>query len=126
MLEGIPRTYPDGATIFAQGDPAADMYVVRSGTVHIVRAKSGMEMTLAVLGEGEIFGEMGLFDPGPRSAAAVTIGETVVEAIDTATFKSYVSDPVVWQMLAKMAERIHLMNEAYEQLAAESDGRAFT
>jgi CRP-like cAMP-binding protein len=125
MLHGIAQTFADGDIIFSQSDVAADMYVITSGKVHIFRTKDGYELTLAVLGPGEFFGEMGLFSPGPRSASARALGELEVEAIDRAGFIASVPEPVVWDMLAKMSERVRRLNETIEAIA-EGVGPVFT
>jgi CRP-like cAMP-binding protein len=104
-LQGIPVEYEDGAVIFTKGDSAADMYVVRSGAVEIVGWSENGPVTLEMVEEGGMFGEMAIFSPGRRSASAVARGRTVVEVIDTPTFQSYVSDPTVWRICEKLSER---------------------
>lgn len=119
MLQGIPMSFADGEPIFDQGDPAADMYVIVSGAVRIVRDAGGSDVELAVLGPGEFFGEMGLFAPGPRVASARAVGATEVEAIDVATFKSAVPEPIVWRMLSRMSERIRTAYETIDEAAGD-------
>ena len=112
MLSGIPSTHSDGHVFFAQGDSAADLYIVRSGTVRIVRTTDAGEIVeLATLGAGEVFGEMGLFAPGPRSATAVASGEVEIEVIDRPAFLASIDDPIVLQILEKMSERLRRMDE---------------
>lgn len=105
-LTGILATYTDGDLIFGEGDAAADMFVVRSGAVDIVRGVEGGREILERVEPGEFFGEVALFSPAARSASAVAVGETTVEAIDTPTFQAFVGDPLVWRICAKMSERL--------------------
>jgi len=71
------RHYADGETIFSTGDPSLGMYIITSGTVHILRDITGAQPKLiAALTAGEFFGEMGLVDDSPRSASAVAHGDT--------------------------------------------------
>lgn len=114
MQSGVCMTYRDGETVFSQGDAAADMYVIRSGKVRVFRTHEGEEITLAVLGPDDFFGEMALFVPGARAATAVAVGETEVEVLDRPTFMSLIKDPVVWRILTKMCERIRSTDEALE------------
>ena len=66
------RKYASGEPIFQQGDPSLGMYVVKTGAVKIIRQLPGGEpRLLATLTAGEFFGELGLIDDAPRSAAAV-------------------------------------------------------
>ena len=61
-LTGIIATYPDGDVIFREGDAAADMFVVRSGAVDIVRENESGREVLERVRPGEFFGELALFD----------------------------------------------------------------
>jgi CRP/FNR family cyclic AMP-dependent transcriptional regulator len=61
-----------GTRIFKFGDPGDKLFIILEGKVRISREVSGIgEEALAVLGAGEIFGEMALLDEAPRSADAV-------------------------------------------------------
>ena len=62
------RTYAIGEDIFTQGVPGAGMYIILSGDVSIILEPGNKE--LALLKEGEFFGEMALLDESPRSATA--------------------------------------------------------
>ena len=84
IFAGLPRStltrmvgileeeeHPRGTQLFAHEDPGDKAYIVLEGRVRISRELSGMgEEALAVLGEGEIFGEMALLDGSRRSADA--------------------------------------------------------
>ena len=113
MLRGIPAEYEDGEVIFSQDDPAADMYLITSGHVRIIRHGEHGEFELAKLGAGEFFGEMALFAPGPRSATARAQGTVEVEVVDRSAFIDSVEDPIVRQILQKMSERLRLMDTAF-------------
>jgi CRP-like cAMP-binding protein len=63
-----------GDVIFTEGEPGATLHLVLDGKVKISRASSdGRENLLAVLGPGDLFGELSLFDPGPRTATATAL-----------------------------------------------------
>lgn len=65
--------------IFDQGDPGGALYVVVSGRVAIEREgqRKGSVVRLAIIEAHSYFGEMSLFDKGPRSAAAIAIQDTL-------------------------------------------------
>ncbi len=66
------REYKTGEPVFYQGDPGLGMYIIQEGEVSIVIAdKDGAQKELAVLSEGDFFGELALLDESPRSASAV-------------------------------------------------------
>jgi S1-C subfamily serine protease/rhodanese-related sulfurtransferase len=66
------RAFKPGELIFKEGDdPKGEAFVVHAGTVQIKRTFDGTEKVLSTLGEGELFGEIGLFRSAPRSADAV-------------------------------------------------------
>lgn len=66
------RRYTHNESIFQQGDPSLGMYIVKTGAVKIIRrSPGGQPRLIATLTAGEFFGELGLIDDAPRSAAAV-------------------------------------------------------
>jgi CRP-like cAMP-binding protein len=62
------RTYDTGEDIFTQGVPGAGMYIILNGEVKITMEPGSKE--IALLKEGEFFGELALLDESPRSATA--------------------------------------------------------
>jgi CRP/FNR family transcriptional regulator, cyclic AMP receptor protein len=69
---GPVRSFKAGDVIFSEGDPAAELLVVKSGTVEI-RIRNCL---IDTLGERSIFGEMALIDSRPRSATALALTDT--------------------------------------------------
>lgn len=81
------RTFPAGATIVTAEQPAEAAYIIGRGTVrvHVERA-DGTDVSLAILGAGELLGEMGLLDNLTRSASAVALEESTLLWMDRAAF----------------------------------------
>lgn len=68
-----------GEVVFAEGDPGDRLYVVMQGKVKLgSQADDGRENMFAVLGPGEMFGELSLFDPSPRQATAVALTDVTL------------------------------------------------
>jgi CRP-like cAMP-binding protein len=76
--KGSLKTFNAGAEIFAQGDQAQSLFVIRSGTVKIGRESADRTIELAQLGSGAHFGEMSFVDSEPRSASATAVERTDV------------------------------------------------
>ena len=63
------HSYSAGATVFGEGDAADGMYLILEGSALIIRkTKSGLERTVAIVNEGQSFGEIGLLVDRPRQA----------------------------------------------------------
>lgn len=91
-----------GTGILAKGDPGDSMFVVASGRV---RVHDGSR-ALAELGPGEVFGEMALLDPEPRSASVTAIDETRLLKLDQEAFFELVEDrPEVARGLLRVLSR---------------------
>ena len=81
------KAHPKNSTIIAAGDPTDAMYIVVSGRLKVVMSdKEGQEVILAILNQGEFFGEMGLIAQAPRSATVTTIEPCELLTITRADF----------------------------------------
>lgn len=68
------RKLPGDTVIFHENDPASAFYMVKSGKVKIYKlSREGREQVLTILGEGQIFGDVPVFDGGPYPATAATL-----------------------------------------------------
>jgi len=72
------RVFAPGETIIRAGDAGSSMFVVHRGSVDVRVDSNGTARTIKTLGEGEFFGEMGLFTGEPRTANVVAVEETEV------------------------------------------------
>jgi putative methionine-R-sulfoxide reductase with GAF domain len=117
----LGRDYADGVTIFREGDQGDCMYVIQKGSVNIVKDTPEGEVHIATLREGEIFGEMALFERLPRSATAVALGETHLLTVDKNKFFTRISrDPtLVFQILEAMSARTRRINKEYSRVRNE-------
>ena len=79
---GTELVFSDGQRIFAEGQLSDFAYQVVSGEVELTKSSPEVPLRLAVLGAGELFGEMGLLDGTVRSATATAKGPTVLQALD--------------------------------------------
>jgi CRP-like cAMP-binding protein len=72
--------------VFQQGEPGDAMYLVMSGELRARTLINGKETILATFGPGEFFGDMALFDHGPRSADVVANTESILFKITADSF----------------------------------------
>jgi CRP/FNR family cyclic AMP-dependent transcriptional regulator len=109
----------DGATIFAQGDPADAVFAIIAGDGH-VRVGSVDRHSKALMVEvfraGEIFGEIGVIDGGSRTAAAVTEGRVRLLKIRGTTFLTTLANcPALGDALCRvMAWRLRRTFELFQ------------
>lgn len=75
-----------GETLFREGDEGDRMFIIDKGSIEI--RKQGK--TLAVLGDGAVFGEMALYEDAPRSADAVARVDTSMYAIGNQDFRAII------------------------------------
>ncbi|MFM1865028.1 MAG: hypothetical protein RL677_808 [Actinomycetota bacterium] len=108
-----------GDELFVEGDPGEHLYVIVEGKIKLGTASSdGRESLLAVLGPGEMFGELSLFDPGPRTATATAIVDSKVLGLGHEDLGPWLSGrPGVSQELLKsLAQRLRRTNDALADL----------
>jgi CRP-like cAMP-binding protein len=73
------REFAPGENLFHQDMPGTMLYMIESGSVRVISiGHTGQELTLNIIGAGEIFGELSILDNQPTSATAITLAPTVV------------------------------------------------
>jgi CRP/FNR family transcriptional regulator len=113
------RTVVRGHVVFSEGDPGDRLFVVLDGKVKISRAAvDGRENLLAVLGPGEMFGELSLFDPGPRTATATSVTDSTLASLDHDDLRPLMlaQPAVAVELLRALAQRLRRTNEAMADL----------
>jgi CRP-like cAMP-binding protein len=121
-LDALARAYPAGAVIFEEGDPGSRMYVLRSGRVKITKRVGDTDITLAILGAGDFFGEMALLEGLPRSAAAVVLEEAALIEVDQETFESLIrrNGEIAAKLLRRLSSRLRDANRQIQALLGRS------
>jgi CRP/FNR family cyclic AMP-dependent transcriptional regulator len=118
LFEKFGREYPAGTVIFREGDPGAEMYVIQSGRVNIVKSVRGTEKVLVTLGPGAFFGEMAIINQKPRSASAVVLEDARLLVIGPKTFDSMIrsNGEIAVRMIKVLAQRLQEADEQIENL----------
>ena len=103
-----------GDVLFTEGDQGDRLYVIREGKIKLGRRSAdGRENLVAILGPGEMFGELSLFDPGPRTMTATAVAETQLLGIGNDDLNGLLEGRprVAKVLLAALAKRLRRTNE---------------
>ena len=76
---GERRTFAEGKELMRQGEASTAMYVIVDGHVRVARMHPDFTepLTLAIIGPGEVVGEMGVLDGEPRSATVIATDDVI-------------------------------------------------
>ncbi len=118
LLHGT--TFPAGTAIMSVDQPGEVAYIVRRGTLKIhVEQASGTNVILAILGPGEVVGELSLLDIPSRSATVVTMEESALLWMGRADFTACLRavPGMAYNLATILARRLRLANEQIQALA---------
>ena len=113
------RNVGRGHVVFSEGDDGDRLFIVLEGKVKITRASAdGRENLIAVLGAAEMFGELSLFDPGPRTASVSAITDSTLASLDHDDLRPLLLERpgVAVELLQPLAQRLRRTNEAMADL----------
>jgi CRP/FNR family cyclic AMP-dependent transcriptional regulator len=108
-----------GGVLFSEGEPGDRLYVIDEGKIKLGTTSSdGRETLLAILGPGEMFGELSLFDPGPRNATAMAITDATLLGVGHPDLEPWLTGrpEVAASLLGSLARRLRRTNEAMADL----------
>ena len=114
------RLHRKGSTVFMYGETGRDLYVIESGSVKICMATAdGKELTLAILGPGEFFGELALLDGEPRSSDAVIMEESQLLLLERSEFIKFMEEhpSVAHRVIEVLSRRLRNNNELVQDAA---------
>jgi CRP-like cAMP-binding protein len=108
-----------GQTLFKEGDIGDALYIVSNGKVKLgIKASDGRENLLMILGPGDMFGELSLFDSGPRTASAIAVTDSKVLALSQEKVFPWLREnpDISLQLLMRLATRLRRSNEVLGDL----------
>jgi CRP/FNR family cyclic AMP-dependent transcriptional regulator len=119
---GYEKHLKSGEILFKEGAPGDEMYLIRSGKIRIVKDLEGTKKTLAVIGEGEFFGEMALLDKRPRSAAAIAETDAKLIIVDRNAFLSSVNkNPFIKYIIETLTTRLRKTNNMLKYFSVPNE-----
>ncbi len=111
--------FPKGSTIFDEGEPGDRLYIIVEGKVKLARhAPDGRENLLSVMGPSDMFGELSIFDPGPRTSSAICVTDVTVATMDSTMLRTWIDDhpEISQQLLRVLARRLRRTNASLADL----------
>ncbi|CAB5240481.1 unannotated protein [freshwater metagenome] len=108
-----------GGVLFAEGDEGDHLYVIVEGKLKLgTSSGDGRENLLSILGPGEMFGELSLFDPGPRTSTATAVTDAKLLSLGHEKVIPWLKQnpEVALQLLARLSQRLRRTNEAVGDL----------
>lgn len=116
----VMRRVSRGVTVVSAGDRTDYVYFVLTGSLKVlVSDEDGREVILTLIGQGDLFGEMGVIDEEPRSATVIAVTASDLVTISKADFRMILEDnfEVSLHLMRNLARRLRLADRKIESLA---------
>jgi len=113
------RTFRAGEVIFHRDDPGQVLYMIKDGKVKIcIISPDGQEVSLAVFGKGEYFGEFALLDGLPRSTDAVALEKVECYTLQRSDFHNTIlkNPKIAFLVMEALSKRLRDTNQMVENL----------
>ncbi|MGO8956065.1 MAG: Crp/Fnr family transcriptional regulator [Streptosporangiaceae bacterium] len=108
-----------GERLFSEGDAGDKLYIILAGKIKLTKAApDGRENLLSVHGPGEMFGELSLFDPIPRTSSATAVTSARLAGLAHDDLRSWLSNrpEVAMHLLRALAQRLRRINDVKADL----------
>src|SRR5271165_1788486 len=108
-----------GERLFTEGDAGDKLYIILIGKIKLTKAASdGRENLLSVHGPGEMFGELSLFDPIPRTSSATALTNAQLAGLAHDDLRTWLCDrpEVAMHLLQALAQRLRRINDVKADL----------
>jgi CRP/FNR family transcriptional regulator, cyclic AMP receptor protein len=115
-----PRSFCSNEIIFSKGDPGFGLYLIRSGRVKIcVIDRNGSELIFTFMLQGDLLGDLAIFDGKPRSATAIAVTDTDTLYLDRKEFLEYlsVSPQACLDIINMLCQRLRRVSTQLEEIS---------
>ncbi len=114
------------AVVFEEGDLGTDMYIVQQGKVAILKSYKGREQQLALLGQGDFFGEMSVLEDLPRTATAKAVSDCQLLQINGSTFDQMLrkNPEIAVRMMRKLSRRLRETDMRLREVMGSEESQA--
>jgi CRP-like cAMP-binding protein len=110
---------PRGRVIFHEGEPGDSLYIVLEGKVKLGRRSAdGRENLVAIMGPSDQFGELSVFDPGPRMSTATAVTDARLARMSKPALRAWIADrpEIAERLLHVIARRLRRTNNMLADL----------
>ncbi len=114
------KALPKGALLFSEGDDSDGLYIIKEGKAKVfISDETGKDMMIAILGPGEVIGEIASLDGQARTASVTAIEPTVVLKISQRDIRLFLSDnqELAYEIIQILTSRIRSYNASVSNLA---------
>jgi CRP/FNR family cyclic AMP-dependent transcriptional regulator len=108
-------SFPRGHRVFNEGELGDRLYIITAGTVKVGCATpDGRESLLTLMGPADMFGELAIFDPGPRTSSVTTLTAVQAVTMDRDALRVWIAErpEIADQLLRVLARRLRRTNDA--------------
>jgi CRP-like cAMP-binding protein len=113
-----------GTTIISEGEDGRSAFIITSGSVEIIVGQGKKAKTVAHLKAGDVFGEMSLIEPGPRSATVRAVTDTECEVASFDDFMASIQENPEQSVkfMKTLVLRLRQMNEVMAHMDPKRRG----
>ncbi|MCV7065712.1 cAMP-activated global transcriptional regulator CRP [Mycolicibacterium houstonense] len=114
-----PVTFRRGEVAFVEGEPGDTLYIITAGKVKIGRKSAdGRDSLITLMGPSDMFGELAIFDPGPRTSTVTALTEVKAVTMSRSVLRSWIADrpEIAEQLLRVLARRLRRTNDNLSDL----------
>lgn len=121
-----PASFQRGHIVFREGEVGDRLYIITAGRVKVGHTRQGREALIAILGPSDVFGELALFDPGPRSSTVTALTRVKTLTMTRTVLRAWITErpEVAEQLLRVSARRLRRTdNIVCDQIFTDVPGR---
>lgn len=114
------KKYEKGQTIFLEGDSSEFLYIIITGQVQIIKStRDGKEKIIAIVGDGDFFGEMGILEKDKRSATAKCNKNSNIIVIEKNDFLRLIKNnpQIALRMMTELSHRLRRAGDDIKNLS---------
>ena len=119
------RTFGPGEIVIQEGARGTSAFIVLSGAVEVLKRSSDKDTVVATLGQGQVFGEMGLIEDRPRSATVKAMTELRLRVISREGFNDLLQrkPSVLIPIIKSLFERLRQASELLAERSAAGEAK---